>query len=250
VDLTGKNILITGASSGIGRAIAVRCVANGAFVRLVGRNESELDFLTSELGHEKASYHIVDMRKPDSFPDAIDAIINRYGKLNGFVHSAGYQITSPLQRMSVDQYMDIFLVNTFSAFELCRIISLKKNYLIGDLSIVLISSVYSVVANPGMTAYCSTKAALVGGARAIAVELAPKRIRVNCISPGTIEDTAMTMGLRNQLAESEFDRIRKGFPLGLGNTKDIATMTAFLLSDDGKWITGQNIVVDGGYSAT
>lgn len=250
MDLKDHNILISGASSGIGRAIAIQCAGCGAQVRLVGRNEAELNQLASELGKEQASVHLMDMRNPDSFPTAIDTIVSLHGKLSGFVHSAGYQITTPLQRMNVEQYQDIFLVNTFSAFELCRLVSMKKYHEAGNLSIVLISSVMSVVANPGLVAYCSTKAALVGGARAMAVELAPKGIRVNCISPGTIENTTMTNGLRSQLSEEEFDRIKQGFPLGLGSTKDISSMTSFLLADDSKWITGQNIVIDGGYSVT
>lgn len=248
MELNGKNILITGASSGIGQAIARHCVACGARVRLAGRNVRELELLASELGECKASIHPMDMRDTDSFPATIDELVAQYGKLSGFVHSAGYQITTPLQRMDIKSYQNIFLVNTFAAFELCRLLSMKKNHKANDLSLVLISSVMSVVALPGLVAYCSTKAALAGGARAMAVELAPKNIRVNCISPGTIKDTAMTIGLETQLSVSELDRIKRGFPLGLGTTQDISSMVVFLLSDAGKWITGQNIVIDGGYS--
>lgn len=106
----------------------------------------------------------------------------------------------------------------------------------------------STVANKGLTSYCSTKAALVGGARSIAVELAHKGIRVNCVSPGTVSDTAMTVSLKEQLSAMEFSAIEAQYPMGLGSTEDVAQMCVYLLSDKAKWITGQNFIVDGGYS--
>jgi len=249
MNLNGCNILITGASSGIGKAIAKRCHASGAFVHLAGRDEGALLALSDDLGNERTSVNIMDMRVIESFLPLIDNIVNNFGKINGFVHSAGYQITAPIQLMDINQYQDIHLVNVFSAFEICRILSMRKYHFSSSLSIVLLSSVMSIVANPGLVAYCSTKAALVGGARAMAIELAPKGIRVNCISPGTIIDTKMTGELKLQLAGDEFDKIQQRFPLGLGNTNDVTALALYLLSDSSRWLTGQNIILDGGYSA-
>ena len=150
--------------------------------------------------------------------------------------------------MNYQMYLDIFAVNTISAFEFIRLLS-KRNY--GNLSvmsIVLIASIMSVVADTALTAYCASKAALVGGAKALALELANKGIRINCISPGTLVDTAMTDNLKKQISEEEFHRIEQEYPLGLGSTKDISSLCLFLLSDEAKWITGQNIIVDGGLS--
>jgi len=116
------------------------------------------------------------------------------------------------------------------------------------MSIVLIASVMSIIANPALTAYCASKAALVSGARSLALELANKNIRVNCVSPGYLKDTKMMTELSDVLNYKEMDNLKKGYPLGLGSNKDISALCIFLLSDESKWITGQNIIIDGGYS--
>lgn len=248
-EMTGKNVVITGASSGIGKACAYACYRNGASIHLLGRNTGALKNILAELGGEGSSWQYADMRKPDEFEAIIDAVISKYGRIDGFVHSAGYQITSPIAAMRVDQYLDNYLVNVLAAFELMRLLTRRKATSESGFSAVLISSVMSVAANAGLTSYCATKAALVGGARAMAVELARRGIRVNCVSPGTVADTDMTVKLQEQLAEQEFAEIVGEYPMGLGSTEDIAQTCIYLLSDKAKWITGQNIIIDGGYSA-
>lgn len=248
LELEDKNILITGASSGIGRRCAVVCNKNGARVHLLGRNTTALNELVDHLNGDRNSSHYVDMRETDKFLNAIDAVVSKYGKIDGFVHSAGYQIIAPVSAMGMDQYLDNYLVNVVSAFELVRILSRKKVTSENGLSVVFISSVMSVVANKGLTSYCATKAALVGGAKAMAVEFAGKGIRVNCVSPGTVSDTNMTENLRDQLSEQEFAAIKGEYPMGLGSTDDVAQLCVYLLSDKAKWMTGQNLVIDGGYS--
>lgn len=245
--LNNKNILITGASSGIGKAIAYKCSELGANVRLVARNKDALEQIVNDIGRDRASYHLLDMRNPDEYENVISHIVAEYGKLSGFVHSAGYAITFPFQSMSIDQYQDLFLVNVFSAFELGRILSLKKNRNSEGQSMVFLASITSVVSDVGLMAYGSSKSALVGGARAMALELAKKKIRVNCVSPGRIGDTPMTEGQRSVLSDEEIGLLSEGYPLGLGKATDIASLCAFLLSDESNWITGQNIVIDGGY---
>jgi NAD(P)-dependent dehydrogenase (short-subunit alcohol dehydrogenase family) len=245
--LNDKKILITGASSGIGKAIAFKCVELGANVRLLARNEAALVQIVNELGPERASYHLLDMRYPEAYETVINQIVAEYGKLNGFVHAAGIQITLPIQNMSLSQYQDLFLVNTFSAFDISRILSLKKNRDPGGFSIVFIASIMSEVANSALVAYCASKAALVGGARSMALELASKGVRVNCVSPGYIEDTPMMSSLIETISENELNDLRKGYPLGLGRSIDVASLCAFLLSDKSRWITGQNLIVDGGF---
>jgi NAD(P)-dependent dehydrogenase (short-subunit alcohol dehydrogenase family) len=245
--LNDKNILITGASSGIGKVIAYKCSELGAYVRLVARNKDALGQIVKDLGSQRASYHILDMRNPEAYETVISQIVSEYGRLNGFVHAAGIQITLPIQNMSISQCQDLFLVNTFSAFDISRVLSLKKNRDPGGLNIVFIASIMSEVANPALVAYCSSKAALVGGARSMALELAPKGIRVNCISPGYIEDTPMMTNLIDSISENELDNLKQGYPLGLGRSTDVASLCAFLLSDKSRWITGQNLIVDGGF---
>ena len=246
--LQNKNILITGASSGIGKECAFRCYEEGAKVHLLGRNERSLKEIYAQLNDNNNSISILDLQDFERYQNIIESIVTKHGKIDGFIHSAGYQITLPISAMNYQMYLDIFSVNTISAFEFIRLLS-KRNYSnLSGMSIVLIASIMSIIANPALTAYCATKAALVGGAKALALELANKGMRINCISPGTLGDTAMTENLKKQISEEEFHRIEQEYPMGLGSIKDISSLCLFLLSDESKWITGQNIIIDGGYS--
>ena len=247
--LQNKNILITGASSGIGKECAFRCYEEGAKVHLLGRNERSLKEIYAQLNDNNNSISVLDLQDFERYQNIIENIVTTHGKIDGFIHSAGYQITLPISAMNYQMYLDIFSVNTISAFEFIRLLS-KKNYSnLSGMSIVLIASIMSVLADTALTAYCASKSALVGGAKALALELANKGIRINCISPGTLADTAMTDNLKKQISEEEFHRIEQEYPMGLGSTKDISSLCLFLLSDESKWITGQNLIVDGGYSA-
>ncbi|MDY0218465.1 MAG: SDR family oxidoreductase [Candidatus Cloacimonas acidaminovorans] len=246
--LQDKNILITGASSGIGKECAFRCYEEGAKVHLLGRNERSLKEIYAHLNDNNNSIGVLDLKDFERYQSVIENIVTKQGKIDGFIHSAGYQITLPISAMDHQMYLDIFAVNTISAFEFIRLLS-KKNYgNLSGMSIVLIASVMSIIANPALTAYCASKAALVGGARSLALELATKNIRVNCVSPGYLKDTKMMTELSNVLNYKEMDNLKKGYPLGLGSVKDISALCIFLLSDESKWITGQNIIIDGGYS--
>jgi len=246
--LQNKNILITGASSGIGKECAFRCYEEGAKVHLLGRNERSLKEIYAQLNDNNNSISILDLQDFERYQNIIESIVTKHGKIDGFIHSAGYQITLPISAMNYQMYLDIFSVNTISAFEFIRLLS-KRNYSnLSGMSIVLIASIMSIIANPALTAYCATKAALVGGAKALALELANKGMRINCISPGTLGDTAMTENLKKQISEEEFHKIEQEYPMGLGSIKDISSLCLFLLSDESKWITGQNIIIDGGYS--
>ena len=246
--LQNKNILITGASSGIGKECAFRCYEEGAKVHLLGRNERSLKEIYAQLNDNNNSISVLDLQDFERYQNIIENIVTTHGKIDGFIHSAGYQITLPISAMNYQMYLDIFSVNTISAFEFIRLLS-KKNYgNLSGMSIVLIASVMSIIANPALTAYCASKAALVGGAKALALELANNKIKVNCVSPGYLEDTKMMTELDEILSNQELDNLKKGYPLGLGSTNDITALCLFLLSDESKWITGQNIIIDGGYS--
>lgn len=248
ISLSDKNIIVTGASSGIGRTCAIECGKAGARVHIIGRNMDALHETMSKMAGECHSLHQFDVTDYANIQDLVSSIVDQHGKLAGFIHSAGIQITKPLRAMDPGDYINLFSVNTISAFEFSKWISLKANMDSRGLSIVFISSVMSIVANPGLIGYCSSKAALVGGARAMALELAPKQVRVNCISPGYIEDTPMMQNLDDQLSTDDIRSLKALFPSGLGLTTDISGMCLYLLSDEAKWLTGQNIVIDGGYS--
>lgn len=248
-DIKGKNIVITGASSGIGRQCAISCNKAGAIVHLMARNSEKLAEVSSFLEDGKYTLNSLDVTCSESIESSIKSIVGSFGKIDGFIHSAGIQMTQPFHTMDKSHYLQIFDVNTFAAFDVSRYLVRKPYRSANGLSIVFISSVLSTVGGAGVTSYCASKAALVGGARSMAAELASRSVRVNCVSPGTIENTEMIQELKTQLNADEFHKIIEQHPLGLGQTDDVAKLCIFLLSDDSRWITGQNLVIDGGYSA-
>lgn len=248
MSLSGKNILITGASTGIGKACAIECCKAGAALHLIARNMNALNELLTDLGQGRHSIHQLDVTNSNAIEPTIKDIVAKYGKIDGFIHSVGIHRIQPFGSINKSHYLDTFSINTISAFDICRVLVRKQYRVNKGLSIIFISSVMSVTADAGLTSYCASKAALVGGARAMAIELASESIRVNCVSPGTVEDTPMTHSLKSQINANEYQRIVDRYPFGIGCAKDIAQLCVFLSSDDSTWITGQNIVIDGGYS--
>ncbi|MDD4147671.1 MAG: SDR family NAD(P)-dependent oxidoreductase [Candidatus Cloacimonetes bacterium] len=249
MDLQGKNIIITGASSGIGKTCAIECSKAGAKVHLIARNLDKLNEVSVILGDYVHTVNSLDVTRSGEIEPLVRSIVDTHGKIDGFIHSAGIQTTVPIRASTSDSYISLYRVNAVAAYEFARSISLKNIRSPRGASIVFISSIMSIVANPGLAAYCSSKTALLGAARSMALELAKHKIRVNCVSPGFISDSAMMHDdLQESLSQSEIDELKKGYPLGLGETIDVAKMCIFLLSDDAKWITGQNIVIDGGYT--
>ena len=174
--------------------------------------------------------------------------MEKVGKISGFVHSAGIEMILPLKGMQPSYYEEMFATNTISGFELARIISNKKDINMEGVSFVFISSIMGILGQPGRIGYCSSKGALVSGVKAVSLELAKKNIRVNCILPGVV-DTEMSNEMFQRLSEESKKEIIDMHPLGLGMPEDIANASAFLLSGAAKWMTGSNLIVDGGYSA-
>ena len=157
-------------------------------------------------------------------------------------------MTLPLRSMNPSYYENIFRINVISGFELARIISKKKYLDERGASFIFISSVMGMLGQAGKVGYCLSKGALLPGAKAMALEIARKNIRVNCILPGVVE-TEMTNKMFDSLPEESKKSIINMHPLGLGKANDIAYACAYLLSDATRWITGSNLVIDGGYSA-
>lgn len=247
--LKNKNILITGASSGIGRQCAITFSQLGANVILIARNKERLKETYNKL--DKGNHLIIfqDITEYNKLEEIVRCSVEKVGKISGFVHSAGIEITLPLRNMHPSYYEEIFSVNVIAGFELARIISKKKYINKEGASFVFISSVFGVVSQPAIIAYSSSKGALISGVKSIALELASKKVRVNCISPGQIESTQMTENIFNKLSKEEKTKRIEMHPLGLGKPEDIANACTFLLSDAARWITGINLIVDGGYSA-
>ncbi|MBN2018182.1 MAG: SDR family oxidoreductase [Candidatus Cloacimonetes bacterium] len=245
--LEGKVIFITGASSGIGRQCAISCSTMGANVILVARNEDRLLSTYNKLNSKNNLYYIQDITEYSRIKIIIDDSISKVGKIDGFIHSAGIEKTLPLKLMTPNIYKDIFNINIISGFEIARILANKK-YRNNGASFVFIASIMSVLGQTGKVGYCSSKGALVSGIKAMALELAKKKIRVNSISPAIVE-TNMTKKLFENIPPESGKEILNMHPLGIGNSEDIALACVYLLSDASRWVTGSNLIIDGGYSA-
>ena len=183
----------------------------------------------------------------DDISRQITEIVNRDGAFQGYIHSAGIEKTQILRNLKPLDFEEVYNTNFIAGVNILKILAKKGNYHKG-FKVVLISSITAMIARIGTLAYTASKGALVAATRELAVELASKGINVNCISPGTILTPMMKQVLDDM---SETDRMKRidGFPLGLGRTEDISSACIFLLSDAARWITGQNLVIDGGYTA-
>jgi len=247
--LKGRNILITGASSGIGRKCAVECNAMGAGVIIIGRREDKLKEVFSQLHGKGNLFFVQDITRYDELDTMVADAFTKNGPVDGFINSAGIDLTMPLTAMSHKHYETLFSTNVIAGFELARIISKKKYVSTAGASFVFISSVMGLVGNVALTAYCCSKGALIAGTKAMALELAAKKIRVNCISPAFIEDTEMTEKMFADMTEENKNTMQARHPLGYGRTEDVAHGSVYLLSEAAKWVTGTNLIIDGGYSA-
>jgi NAD(P)-dependent dehydrogenase (short-subunit alcohol dehydrogenase family) len=244
--LVGKIIIITGASSGIGKSIAIHLSRLGVKCVLIGRSVERLKEVQTLCINETMIIS-EDLTQFSKYEEIIEEIHKNFGSIYGFVHSAGIEQTILLQQLTIDNLKNIFDINVFSAIEFVRIIT-KKKYKDSNQSIVLISSVMGVVGNKGLTSYSASKGAIISMIKSMALELSNKNIRVNAISPGHIQDSEMSIIKESKLSNESNEKIKNNHPLGLGSCNDIAFAVRFLLSDESKWITGQNIIIDGGYS--
>lgn len=248
IDLSNKHILITGASSGIGKETAILVSKLGARVSLVGRSKQTLENVFSQLdgtGHNLFEFDFTNLNEIEFL---IKSIVENSGIIDGFVHSAGIEMTRPLKMLKVNLYKDVFDINTISALEITRLIS-KNNIINNGASIIFISSIVGILGQAGKTAYSASKGALIAASKCLSLELASKGIRVNTILPALVE-TEMSSKILESLSEESKYNILKMHPLGFGKAIDVANSAAFLLSPASKWITGVEFIVDGGYSAS
>ena len=238
--------LITGASSGIGRQTACRLSADHRLV-LVGRNQDELN-QTKSLCVQPEHHHTLqlDLSRPEQVAEQLTSFMKTESiTVDGFVHSAGTLTVQPLRTTSLATGQTMMNVNFFSAVEISKVLISQRINGQALRSIVFVSSIASQYGAKGHALYCASKGALDALMRSLAVELAP-RVRVNSVLPGAIK-TAMTADIFAN--EEVSDRLAKQYPLGVGVPDDIASAIEFLLSDQARWITGQQFVVDGGRTA-
>lgn len=240
--LEGKSILITGASSGIGKAVAQECAAAGATCILTARNEERLSATLRSIVGEGHQYMLADLSKSDG----IEAIVEQLPKLDGVVSCAGIVETKMLKFTEEEDLLRLFNTNAFSSIRLIRTLVQQKK-LKKEASIVTISSISGVRCGYlGGSIYGATKGALEGFAKATALELASQKIRVNTITPGMVE----TSLLKDSEIDSELlEADKQKYPLKrYGNPEEVGYCAVYLLSDATKWMTGTSLLIDGGYT--
>ena len=246
--LSDKTIIVTGASSGIGRQCAVSCSEQGARLILIGRNTERLnetmDLLVENKKHLMFPLDLLDYARLD---EVLNEIKSKDVLIDGIVNCAGISTTLPFRRVTPEKMDDFFKNNVAMAFNLCRRVIQDKLMSNTGGSFIFISSVMGMVGANGKVLYGMTKGALLSGARSLALELAPKNIRVNCISPGVVI-TPMSKNAIYSKDEESLQRVRDLHPLGLGEVEDVAYGCIYLLSDASKWVSGSNLVIDGGYT--
>ena len=231
---------MTGASSGIGRATAIICSKLGANLIVTGRNEARLQETCSQMGGDNNRYVICDLHNTEQ----LDALICDIKELHGLVCNAGTCITAPIQFIKEDRFKDLLQVNTISPIILLQKI-LKKKLIKRGGAVVFTSSIAAMgVASHGNSMYSASKAALGAYIQGAALELGTKGIRVNAVCPGMIDTPLIHDGT---FSEEQLLEDKKEYPLGeFGKPEDIGYAIAYLLSDAAKWVTGTNLIVDGG----
>lgn len=239
--LEGKTILITGASSGIGRAAAIECSKMGAKVIITARNEKRLAETLEQLegqGHEMFTCDLSD-------EGAIDNLVGLLPEVQGLINNAGFQKRLPVQFLNESDITEVFRVNTVAPMLVLQKL-LKKKKLRKGASVVFTSSLSGLgVSSVGNSIYTASKGAISAFIRCAALELAPKSIRINAVCPAMI-DTGIIAN-DTTMSPEQWEEDMKNYPLGgYGQPNDVAWAMIYLLSDASRWITGDNLVIDGG----
>ncbi|HTZ78735.1 MAG TPA: 3-oxoacyl-[acyl-carrier-protein] reductase [Stellaceae bacterium] len=239
-DLSGKAALVTGASGGIGGAIARALYRQGATVMLAGTREPVLEGLARELG-ERAHVFAADLAEPAAPDAAVKRAEEAMGKLDILVNNAGLTRDGLTLRMKDEDWQRVLDVNLTAGFRLARaamrgMMRRRAGRIIG------ITSVVGVTGNPGQANYAASKAGMIGMSKAMAAEVASRGITVNCVAPGFIV-SAMT----DALTPEQRERITTAIPMGrIGAPEEVAACVVFLASDEAAYVTGQTLHVNGG----
>ena len=246
MDLTGKKILLTGASSGIGRETAIVLSQLGAKVVLMARNERALqETLNLMVNPEKHQVVILDLAQTDEIEPVIKTLVTDE-PFHGFVHCAGIAPMRPLamcKKVNIEQVMNI---NFYSFVEIVRVLTKGKKGFISGGSIVVMSSTASIHGKPTKVAYSASKAAIDAAVKCMTVELKEKKIRINSVMPSWVNTIKFSSFIQDYSYSKDMQEIAEKQYLGITEPYEVANLIAFLLSDATKTITGASILMDGG----
>ena len=245
--LAGKHILVTGASSGIGRQVAIWLSKQGARVTLAARDIGRLEHTLSMMEGLDHAVETVDFLDGSDISQWMKSVAKASSPFDGLVHAAGVQLPLPIRATSLAHWEKIMSTNVTSGFSLIKAFR-QKGVCNTDSSIVLVSSVMAKAGEPALMGYCASKGAVESMVRAAAVELAREGIRVNAIAPGVVQ-TELVDTLESLVGADSMKAIEQRHPLGFGNPLDVAYAANYLLSPAARWVTGTALVVDGGYLA-
>ena len=248
VDYHRKWVVVTGATSGIGEAISLELRRQGARLIIVGRDINKLNSLMSRIGNDDNYVMCLDLNDCADIVPKVKKISEKTGRIYGFCHAAGIVETRPLHSINTEKLKAILDVNFVSGIEMARAVCRRDIMEEEGGSILFISSIYGLIGMAGEIGYSASKGAIIAAARTMAVELAKRKIRVNTISPGFVK-TRMTDIALSILDEKQRQELIAAHPLGVGTPEDVARASVFLMAPQNAWITGANLVIDGGFTA-
>lgn len=238
--LSGKTVLVTGATAGLGRQTAITAAQMGARVIVTGRNEERLAATHTQLegsAHLAIAANLVDEKERE-------ALVSQLPALDGLVHCAGVTLLHPFKFSDEKRYREVYAINVEAPLFLTQRLFKNKRLTNGG-SIVFIASLGAFIGARGHSIYAGSKAAIVGIMRVLAHELAGNGIRVNCLSPGMVK-TEVVDGFAQQVSAEVVAADEARYPLGYGTPEDVANTAVFYLAPASKWITGTNLIMDGG----
>ena len=243
-DFTGKRFVIAGATSGMGKATAIKLSQQGAEVCLIGRSQDKLNQIQNELSESKCKYYVKDFSEFGGFQEIFDDIVADGKKMDGLVYCAGMAKILPVSMLSKKNMDESMTVNLYSFAEMVSVLSKKKYH--DKASVVGISSISSLYPQKCQGIYVATKCAMNGMVTSMAMELAEKGIRINTVLPSSTKTKMYDEAVEGK-SENEIQHIERKQVLGLLEPGDVADVILFLLSDASKMITGRSIYADAGF---